>query len=137
MTVEPPDLVALACAWERFRLGRDTRLSHDGHTVFYELMVDGEPTTVPQSMAGLHSPAHGEIISALLARVHVLEAALAEACDCNSAEKNPPRDWTTNARIPHHCDCPMFPFELPDENAAPVAHAAAVAERVRLMGGKS
>lgn len=36
-----------------FVVGREFRLSHDipRSTLFYELLVDGEPTTVPQTLA--------------------------------------------------------------------------------------
>lgn len=40
-------------------------------------------------------------------------AALRAACRCNEPEVNPPTDWQTKARIPHHCDCPMYAVELP------------------------
>lgn len=58
-------------------------------------------------------------------------AALRRACECG--DRNPPTDWRSKARIPHHTDCPMFAIELPDASAAPAAHAAAVELRSELL----
>jgi hypothetical protein len=64
-------------------------------------------------------PATGH--AALVRRVRELEAGLRAACRCNEPDVNPPTDWKSKARIPHHTDCPMFPFEPPDEKIAPAA----------------
>jgi hypothetical protein len=60
-------------------------------------------------------------------------AALRAACDCDKRE-NPPCNWNEgHARIPHHCDCPMYPIELPDEEESPSAHADATKKRKELL----
>lgn len=59
----------------------------------------------------------------------LLRTVLRVACRCNDPNANPPTDWDTHARIPHHCDCPMFPIEIPDALTAPAAHAYAVLAR--------
>lgn len=51
--------------------------------------------------------------------------ALRRDCQCADEDKEPPTDWVSGTRIPHHVDCPLFPFERPDPEAAPAAAAEA------------
>jgi hypothetical protein len=60
-------------------------------------------------------------------------AVLRRSCDCNSPDKNPPTDWQSKARIPHHVDCGMFALELPDEKEAPAAFKEAQEVRTKLL----
>lgn len=63
-------------------------------------------------------------------------AALRRTCACNDPDRsNPPTDWQSKARIPHHVDCAMFALELPDEKTAPAAFKEAQAERAELTRG--
>lgn len=62
-------------------------------------------------------------------RATLLMAALRRECRCEDRHTGPlPADWGTNwtVRIPHHCDCPLYPFELPDPQRAPSAYADAI-----------
>lgn len=60
-------------------------------------------------------------------RASMVMAVLRRWCDCETYEE-PPTSWGPEGpvRIPHHCDCPLYPFELPDADAAPTAHADAL-----------
>lgn len=58
-------------------------------------------------------------------------AVLRLSCECHDHD-TPPTDWETGARIPHHCDCPMYPLERPDPEAAPAATADAEARYQQL-----
>ena len=60
-----------------------------------------------------------------------LREALRVTCRCNDPGHNPATDWGAvgDVRIPHHCDCPLYPIELPDRLLAATAYADAI--RVR------
>jgi hypothetical protein len=62
----------------------------------------------------------------------LLRAVVRAACTCTSPDVNPPTDWKSKARIPHHCDCPLYPIELPDAATAPTAFEDAL-ERRRVL----
>jgi hypothetical protein len=64
-------------------------------------------------------------------------AAMRSVCPCDGFDRNPPTDWRTGVRIPHHCDCPLYAIELPDATAAPAAHADAVKVRAELLAASS
>lgn len=62
-------------------------------------------------------------------------AALRAMCDCN---ENPPANWNEgHARIPHHCDCPLYTIELPDEKESPSAYADAIKRRKELLDAEA
>jgi hypothetical protein len=68
---------------------------------------------------------------ALVAERDLLREALRTRCKCYDPDVNQPTDWgaVAGVRIPHHCDCPLYPIELPDRLLAATAYADAV--RVR------
>ena len=70
-------------------------------------------------------------IDALLDERDRLREALRVTCRCNDPGHNPATDWGAvgDVRIPHHCDCPLYPIELPDRLLAATAYADAI--RVR------
>lgn len=65
----------------------------------------------------------------------LLRTVLRSACRCHEPDVNPPTDWKTRARIPHHCDCPLYVIDLPDAVTAPAAHADATVRRAALIAG--
>lgn len=68
--------------------------------------------------------------------LRIAMAALHDACVCDEPlVRNPPTDWKSKARIPHHTDCPLYAIELPDPGVAPMAYADAVAARGKLLRG--
>ncbi len=73
-----------------------------------------------------------ERVRELEARIALLEEALRQSCNCDDIAVTPPTDWGSKAPIPHHCDCPLFAFDLPDPVMAPTAHAEAVARIAEL-----
>lgn len=66
-------------------------------------------------------------------RDRLMRNALREHCRCSDPDVDPPTDWTTTARIPHHCDCVLYPIELPHPNNAPAAYVDALDKRRALL----
>lgn len=62
----------------------------------------------------------------------LLRKALEAHCDCENPDNMPPTDWHSGAVTPHHVDCVLYPFDLPDPATAPSAYADAVGKRVTL-----
>lgn len=58
-----------------------------------------------------------------------------DLCRCSEPDRSPPTDWKSKARIPHHTDCAMYLFELPDPAVAPAAYADAMKRRDKLLEG--
>lgn len=72
-------------------------------------------------------------ISQLKKRDRLMRNALRQHCQCSDPDTTPPTDWTTTARIPHHCDCVLYPIELPHPNNAPAAYVDALDKRRALL----
>lgn len=67
--------------------------------------------------------------------VAVLREALRQTCRCNDPEVCLPTDWESHVHIPHHCDCPLYPVELPHPVLAQAAYADALKTRARILAG--
>ena len=70
-----------------------------------------------------------------LEQLHTAAILLGLRCECFELDTSPPTDWgpVNGVPIPHHCECPFAPFELPDAEKTPTAYAFFVEERDRLL----
>jgi hypothetical protein len=70
-----------------------------------------------------------------LEQLHIAARLLGLRCECWEPDASPPTDWGPGGRrpIPHHCECPFAPFELPDPERCPTAYAFFTQERDRLL----
>ena len=71
-----------------------------------------------------------------LEQLHIAARLLGLRCECYEPDTSPPMDWGPGPMvnpIPHHCECPFAPFELPDPEKTPTAYAFFMNERDMLM----
>ena len=71
-----------------------------------------------------------------LEQLHTAARLLGLLCGCFDPDTSPPTDWGPGeggGPIPHHCECPFAPFELPDPERCPTAYAYFTQERDRLL----